>query len=94
LLPAGEVTLAPLAEAEVVADHQVTGAQTADQDLLDELLGGEGGKAGVEAPDVEAVDALVGNALDLLTQGGEADRPVLVGEVFAGMRLEGEHGRG
>jgi hypothetical protein len=37
-------------EAEVVTDHQVPGAQAADQDVLDELLGSEGGKAALKRP--------------------------------------------
>jgi hypothetical protein len=92
-LQQGEIAAARLAEAEVVADDQVPHRKAAHQDLLDELLARQRSQLAVEAADMHAIDAGLGQQFDLVAQAGQPRRRLLGGEQFARMRLEGEHRR-
>jgi hypothetical protein len=87
-----EVAGTPGAEAEVVADDQMPDAQRADQHLLDERFGAQGGEGGVEVADVAQVDAVVGEQFEFFAQRGQARRRRFRGEELARVRLEREHG--
>jgi hypothetical protein len=93
LLQHGEIPAARLAEAEVVADDQVPHREAADQDLLDELFGGQARQLAIEAADMDAIDAAFRQQLELVAHAGKARRRLVRRKQFARMRLEGQHGR-
>ena len=91
-----EVAAALRAEAEVIADQQVTRLQAVHDQPLGEGLGRHGRQRGVEVRDAHAVDAAGGQRAELVAPGedtcrGGAGARTAGGEVFAGMGLEGEH---
>jgi hypothetical protein len=80
-----------VAEVEVLAHHDQAGAQRADQHLLDEVLGSLVGPLAVEGDHQGAVDAAVGQQLQLLLEVGEL-RGRRGGAHHAGrMAVEGDH---
>ena len=83
-----------LAEMEVEADHGAGDGEPVDQDLFDELLGGEPGQRRVEGEQDRAVQAGRGEQPELGCLRGEVERGLVRAEKRAGMRLEGEHRRG
>ena len=87
----GEVALAALAEAEVVADQEVAHTEAVDEHVFDEGFGGEPGEFLVEAADVEPVDALAFEQQDFFAKRCEASGAIFMGEVFPRVWLEGEH---
>jgi hypothetical protein len=74
LLQHDEIPAARLAEAEVVADDQVPHRKAADQDLLDELFGGQARQLAIEAADMDAIDAAFRQQLELVAHAGKARR--------------------
>nr|GEU28492.1 hypothetical protein [Tanacetum cinerariifolium] len=86
------------AVAEVVTDHQPFDVQAFDQHFFREFLRREGGKRRREMLDDHAVDAVVGQRLQLVAQVGDARRgarqvPRFLREKFAWVRFERHHGR-
>jgi hypothetical protein len=88
-----EVPGATASEAEISAHEQPARPQGADEHVVDELLRGERGEAGIEACDVRPRDAKLAEQLELSTQRGQSRGRDLAGEKLARMRLEGENRR-
>src|SRR5471032_1548967 len=86
------------AVAEVVADHQPFDVQAFDQHFFGEFLRRQRGERRREVLDDDAVDAVVGQRLQLVAQVGDARRRArqiarALGKEFARMRFERHHGR-
>src|SRR6185312_4323330 len=90
-----DIADAARAEGEVVAAHDVTGAQALQQHLVDEVLRGDRGERGIEALRQHRLNTALLEQPHLGRQQGEAERPGVGHEEAARMRLEGQrHQRG
>ncbi|MNN39238.1 hypothetical protein D3C81_1532680 [compost metagenome] len=90
----GEIAGAALAEAEIVADLQMLDAEPLDQDLANELPGGQLAQAAVEGQAQHPVDAGLAQQFELLAQAADAPRGLVRGKEFARLRLEDHHAAG
>ena len=83
-----------VAEVEVLADHDQPGRELVDEDLFDEVLGRLLGAALVEGNHQGAVDAAVGQQLELLFEPGQLLGRRLGAHHRGRMAVEGDHDGG
>ena len=79
---------------EIVADDHRRGAEPAQQNVLQEILGVEPGERRVESQHEHAVEAEFAQPVRLGVARGEPEDGGNAGEEIGRMRLEGEHGAG
>jgi len=87
----GQVTSAPGAKTEVVADQEPLHRQTVAKNMCDEVVGRQLRERVVEAAHVHARYSTMTQQFEFLAQRGQARGCLVRGEKFLRLRLEGHH---
>ena len=89
----GEIAAPALAETKVVADDKVADRQSTHQNVLYKAFRAECRQSGIEATDIDPVDAAAFQQIELFAQTGQPCRRFVGRKILPRVRLESQHCR-